>query len=209
MPIYEHYILPPLLHCVCGMPLLARHRATLIPGARGQVVEIGIGSALNTDYYDADKINSLIGIDPSQQLLRYARKRVTKLPFTVSLIPALAESLPLPDACADTVVVTFSLCTIPDTATALAEMRRVLKPSGRLLFCEHGLAADGSVQRWQRRLEPVWGKLAGGCHLTRNVPQLLADAGFFCDELETGYLRHAPRFAGYIYRGSAAARPAN
>ena len=106
----------------------------------------------------------------------------------------------------DTIVVTFSMCSIPDIATALIEMRRVLKPGGRLLFCEHGLAPDVRVQRWQRRLDPLWGKLAGGCHLTRDIPRLLGDAHFNCANLETGYLRAAPRFAGFIYQGSATAQ---
>lgn len=204
MNFYDRYILPPLLNCVCGTSLLARHRAALIPAAQGDVLEIGIGSALNLDYYDATHINTLTGIDPSQQLLDYARKRVNGLPFPVTLVPAIAECLPLPDASMDTVVVTFSLCTIPDVTAALGEMRRVLKPAGRLLFCEHGLAPDPGVQRWQQRLDPLWGKLAGGCHLTRNIPRLLTDAAFRCADLQSDYLPHAPRFAGYVYRGSAA-----
>jgi ubiquinone/menaquinone biosynthesis C-methylase UbiE len=207
MNFYDRFILPPLTHYACGTPLLARHRAALIPAARGQVLEIGIGSALNLDYYDAASVSGLTGIDPSQQLLTYAAKRIKRVAFPVKLIPASAESLPVPDETVDTIVVTFSLCTIPDVAAALAEMRRVLKRGGRLLFCEHGLAPDASVLRWQQRLDPLWGKIAGGCHLTRNIPQLLSEANFRCAELQSAYLPHAPRFAGYIYRGSAKINP--
>ncbi|UCD67385.1 MAG: class I SAM-dependent methyltransferase [Betaproteobacteria bacterium] len=203
MNIYDRYILPPLTHYACATPLLARHRAALIPAARGQVLEIGIGSALNLDYYNAGSISGLTGIDPSRQLLAYAEKHIDRADFPVNLIAGSAESLPLPEASVDTIVVTFSLCSIPDVAAALEEMRRVLKPDGRLLFCEHGLAPETSVQRWQQRLDPLWGKIAGGCHLARNIPRLLSDANFRCAELQSAYLPHAPRFAGYIYRGSA------
>jgi ubiquinone/menaquinone biosynthesis C-methylase UbiE len=205
MNFYERYILPPLVHCACSNSALARHRAALVPDARGHVLEIGIGSALNLEYYDTARVGSLVGIDPSQRLLAMARCRSANTAFPVHLVPAIAERLPLPAASIDTIVITFSLCSIPDVGAALSEMRRVLKPGGRLLFCEHGLAPDARVQRWQRRLDPLWGKLAGGCHLTRNIPRLLAEANFHCAGLESGYLRAAPRFAGYIYRGSATA----
>lgn len=208
MNFYDRYILPPLTHYACGTRLLARHRAALIPAARGKVLEIGIGSALNLDYYSATSVSSLTGIDPSQQLLGYAAKRAKRVAFPVELIPARAESLPLPDTVFDTVVVTFSLCTIPDLAASLGELRRVLKPDGRLLFCEHGLAPDASVQHWQQRIDPLWGKIAGGCHLSRNIPELLDDAAFRVTELSSAYLPRTPRFAGYVYRGSAAIEPA-
>ena len=123
--------------------------------------------------------------------------------FPVELMPVSAEQIPLADASMDTVVVTFSLCTIPDVAAALDEMRRVLKLEGQLLFCEHGLAADANVQLWQKRLDPLWGKLAGGCHQSRDIPQLLRDARLRCDNLRCGYLPHAPRFASYLFRGNA------
>ena len=203
MNFYDRFILPPLTHWACGHPQLAWHRAALIPAARGQVLEIGVGSALNLDYYNAASISSLTGVDPSQQLLAYAEKRTDRVTFPVNLITASAESLPIPERSIDTIVVTFSLCTIPDVAAALEEMRRVLKPTGRLLFCEHGLAPDVSVQRWQRRLDPLWNKIAGGCHLSRDIPRLLSDAKFQCAELQSAYLPRTPRFAGFVYRGSA------
>ena len=206
MNFYDRYILPPLTHCACSSALLARQRAAVVPDASGNVLEIGIGSALNLAYYDATRVGSLTGVDPSRQLLAMARRRCSRAAFPVRLVPATAECLPLADASMDSIVVTFSLCTIPDVAAALREMRRVLKPGGRLLFCEHGLAPDAGVQRWQRWLDPMWGKLAGGCHLTRDIPRLLEDGHFRCDDLETGYLRAAPRFAGFIYRGSATAQ---
>lgn len=203
MNLYDRFLLPPLIHCVCGMPMLTRMRAALLPAALGDVLELGIGSGLNLTYYDPARVGSLTGVDPSAPLLSMARKRATDMAFPVELLEAGAERLPLPDASIDTVVVTFSMCTIPDVAGALLEARRVLKPGGKLLFCEHGLAPEPSVQRWQKRLDPLWGKLAGGCHLTRNIPQLLEQAQFSFKELDSAYLPYSPRFAGYIYRGDA------
>jgi ubiquinone/menaquinone biosynthesis C-methylase UbiE len=203
MSLYERYILPPLTHWACGTRLLRARRAQLIPAARGDVLEIGIGSGLNFDFYDATRISSLTGIDPSTALLSYARRRLKSIAFPVKLMPVSAEHIPLANASMDTVVVTFSLCTIPGVAAALDEMRRVLKPDGQLLFCEHGLSADTNVQLWQKRLDPIWGKIAGGCHLSRDIPQLLREARFRCDNLRSGYLPHAPRFASYLFQGSA------
>jgi ubiquinone/menaquinone biosynthesis C-methylase UbiE len=203
MSLYERYILPPLINCACDTRLLRKRRADLVPAARGHVLEVGIGSGLNFDYYNATQVSSVTGIDPSTGLLAYARRRLDTIEIPVELIPAGAEHIPLTGASIDTVVVTFSLCTIPDVAAALDEMRRVLKSDGQLLFCEHGLAPDANVQRWQKRLDPLWGKLAGGCHLSRDIPQLLRKAGFRFDNLQSGYLQHAPRFAGYLYQGAA------
>ena len=203
MSLYERFILPPLTHWACGTRLLRARRAELIPAARGDVLEIGIGSGLNFDFYDATRISSLTGIDPSTGLLSYSRRRLKTIAFPVELMAASAEHIPRADASMDTVVVTFSLCTIPDVAAALDEMRRVLKPDGQLLFCEHGLAADANVQLWQKRLDPLWGKIAGGCHLSRDIPRLLREARFRCDNLRSGYLSHAPRFASYLFQGRA------
>jgi len=203
MSLYERYILPPLINCACGTRLLRKRRADLVPAARGHVLEVGIGSGLNFDYYNTAQVSSVTGIDPSTGLLAYARRRIDTIEIPVELIPAGAEHIPLTGASIDTVVVTFSLCTIPDVAAALDEMRRVLKSDGQLLFCEHGLAPDANVQRWQKRLDPLWGKLAGGCHLSRDIPQLLRKARFRCDNLQSGYLPHAPRFAGYLFQGAA------
>ncbi len=205
MSLYERYILPPLTHWACGTRLLRARRAQLIPAARGDVLEIGIGSGLNFDFYDATRISSLTGIDPSTALLSYARRRLKSIAFPIKLMPVSAEHIPLASSSMDTVVVTFSLCTIPGVAAALDEMRRVLKPDGQLLFCEHGLAAEKNVQLWQKRLDPMWGKIAGGCHLSRDIPQLLREARFRCDNLRSGYLPHAPRFASYLFQGSATA----
>lgn len=203
MSLYERYILPPLTHCACGNRLLRKHRAELVPAARGKVLEVGIGSGLNFEYYDASRISSLTGIDPSTGLLSYARRRLKNIAFRVELMAVNAEQIPLEDASIDTVVVTFSLCTIPDVTAALVEMHRVLKPDGQLLFCEHGRAPDPKVQRWQKRLDPLWGKLAGGCHLSRDIPLLLRQSHFRCENLKSGYLPRAPRFAGYLFQGIA------
>ena len=203
MSLYERYILPPLTHCACGTRLLRKLRAELVPAARGKVLEIGIGSGLNFEFYDATRISDVTGIDPSTGLLSYARRRLKNIAFPVELMPVSAERIEFEDASMDTIVVTFSLCTIPNVAAALDEMRRVLKPDGQMLFCEHGLAPDANVQRWQKRLGPLWGKLAGGCHLSRDIPLLLRSARFRCENLKSGYLAHAPRFAGYLYQGTA------
>jgi ubiquinone/menaquinone biosynthesis C-methylase UbiE len=201
---YERYLLPYMTDCICGTGSLRRQRQKLIPLARGQVLEIGIGTGRNLEHYDCGRVERIVGLDPGLEMHRLARLRIARLPLPVEMVGLSAERIPFAAASFDSVVITYSLCTIPDPAAALAEMRRVLKPDGALLFCEHGLAPDEDVRRWQHRLTPLWSKLAGGCRLNRDVPALLAASGFLTIDLQTEYLS-GPRPLTFHYRGTARA----
>ncbi len=201
---YDRHILPHLLDFACGIRPVRRQRQKLVPLACGRVLEIGIGTGLNMPHYDKNRISHITGLDPALQMHAKARRRIAHAGLNVDLVGLSAEAIPQPDASFDTIVCTYTLCTIPDPVAALREMRRVLKPGGRLLFCEHGRAPDESVRRWQNRLTPNWKKIAGGCHLNRDIPALLAEAGFKCQTLDTMYLP-GPRPLTYNYWGQAIA----
>lgn len=200
--LYDRHVLPGLLDCACGMKAINRQRQKVVPKASGKVLEIGIGTGLNMKHYDADKVESLTGLDPALQMHRLARKRIEAAGLKVDLLGLAAEKIPLPDHSMDTVVMTYTLCTIAQPVQALNEMKRVLKPSGRLLFCEHGIAPDAKVQRMQNRLQPLWGKLAGGCHLNRDIPALLREGGFQLNEIASMYVP-GPKPFTYNYWGEA------
>jgi len=203
---YERYLLPRLIHCVCGSPIIDHQRRLVVPGARGRVLEIGFGSGLNLPHYDRSRVEWIWALEPSPQMRDLAAPRVAASGLDVRMLDLPGEVLPLPDHSVDTVVVTFTLCTIPDAAAALGQMRRVLRPDGKLLFCEHGAAPDAGVRRWQDRLNGVWGKFAGGCHLNREIAPLIQSAGFRLDDVRSGYLPRTPHFAGYNTWGSARPR---
>jgi ubiquinone/menaquinone biosynthesis C-methylase UbiE len=171
--------------------------------ATGRVLDIGIGSGLNLPFY-GQQADHVYGVDPSPELLRFAQERAQKTPVPVELLRGSGEALPLGDKSIDTVVMTFTLCTVDDALRTLAEIRRVLKPGGALLFAEHGRAPETVVARWQDRLTPIWKRVAGGCHLNRKPDDLMQSAGFRIEGLETGYLK-APRPMGFVYSGSARA----
>ena len=202
MGIYEDKILPLLIDRACSAELATRQRQLLIPQASGRVLEIGMGSGLNLPFYDPERVEHVWGLEPSEKLRRMAQKRLHTVSFPVTLLPARAEAIPLPDQAVDTVVTTYTLCSIADVQQALREMYRVLKPGGQLLFCEHGQAPEARVQRWQRRLTPVWKHVSGGCHLDRNIPQHIQEAGFQLNHLEEAY-KEGPRILTYHYWGSA------
>ena len=203
---YDRYLLPYLIDFACGIKPVRRQRRKVVPLARGRVLEIGIGTGLNLEHYDKSLLTQLIGLDPSAEMHRLARKRMARAGLKVELVTLSAERIPYEDASFDTVLVTYSLCTIPDAVAALREMRRVLKPGGRLVFCEHGRAPDESVRRWQDRLTPLWSRFAGGCHLNRDIPALLAEAGFRSDDTQTMYLP-GPRPLTFNYWGTARPSP--
>jgi SAM-dependent methyltransferase len=203
MGFYNRYILPPLLGAACGVRPISRQRDKIVPQAEGVVLELGFGSGLNLSHYDAGKITRLYGLEPSEGMLVKARTAARDARFPVEILQETAEALSLPAHSVDTVLVTYSLCTIPDAVSALAGARRALKPGGRLLFCEHGLAPDESVRTWQRRIEPIWRPIAGGCHLTRDIPALIKAGGFEIESLETMYLPKSPKWAAYNYWGAA------
>ncbi len=203
MGFYERYILPKVLNWSCGAKPVREQRQKVVPLAEGRVLEIGIGSGLNLPYYDPEKVERVIGLDPAEEMLSYARRKSATLPFTVEYLALEGERIPLDRHSVDTVLVTYTLCTIADAIGALEGMRAVLKPGGRLIFCEHGRAPDEAVRRWQRRLNPLWQRIGGGCNLDRDIPALIKAAGFRLDTLESMYLPLAPRFAGFNYWGSA------
>jgi ubiquinone/menaquinone biosynthesis C-methylase UbiE len=199
MGFYDKYILPHFLNCACGSKPVKYQREKVVPMAEGLVLEVGIGSGLNIPFYDAAKVDRILGLDPSEELNRMALKVAEQKGIPVDFILGGAEDMPLPDNHVDTVLVTFTMCTIPEVAAANKEMLRVLKPGGKMIFCEHGLAPDVKVSKWQSRLDPVWGKIAGGCHLNRDIPRLIKT-------MEQMYLPSTPKFAGYNYWGTAVAR---
>lgn len=200
MGLYEDWVLPRLLDLAMRNRVLDPYRRNAITSARGLVLEIGVGSGLNLSMYGPEAAR-VIGIDPSPELLRLARKRAAQALIPVSLVRASAEAIPFADAAFDTIVMTWTLCSIPNPIPALNEMRRVLKPGGRLLFVEHGLSPEIRIARWQRRLTPYWKRIAAGCHLDRKMDDLLRTGGFQVDAIETGYMK-GPKSWTFIYQGS-------
>ncbi|MGB9379173.1 class I SAM-dependent methyltransferase [Candidatus Binatus sp.] len=202
MGFYNRYILPHVIEFAMRQKNFAPFRARTAGAARGRVLEIGIGSGLNLASYPAG-IETVCGVDPSSELLAKASQRVANVKFPVRLLEASSEELPLEDRSFDTVVMTFTLCSIPDVGAALHEIRRVLKPEGALLFAEHGRAPDADVMRWQDRITPYWKRVGGGCHLNRKVDDLIQAAGFRLERLSAGYQEFAPRPFSFFYEGSA------
>lgn len=180
-----------------------RQRKKVVPMAEGIVLEIGIGTGLNLPYYDSGKVERLIGLDPSEESWELAKTRATDVGFPIEFIGLPGEQIPLGDHSVDTIVMTFSLCTIPDPVAALKGMARVLRPGGAMHYAEHGRAPDEDVRRWQNRLDRPWGVIAGGCHLNRDIPALLEEGGFSSDEQQSMYLPSTPRFAGFNVWGRA------
>ena len=203
MGFYQDQIVPLLINWSMRQKNLAAYRSRIIPAAEGRVLEIGIGSGLNLPFYSR-KVARVIGLEPSPRLLAMAR-RVERANGSVEFIEGSAEAIPLQDASVDTVVTTWTLCSIPDALQALRDMRRVLRPGGRLLFVEHGRAPDRHVVWWQDRLTPVWKRLGGGCHLNRAIGTLIEGAGFQFDRVETGYMR-GPKPMTFTYEGCARPR---
>ena len=200
---YDRYIMPRLINLFCGAKPILKQRQKIVPRASGRVLEVGMGSGLNIPFYDKSKIDMVWGLEPSAEIRELAAERIEKASFDIEMIDLPGEEIPLEDCSADTIVLTYTLCTIPDAKTALQQMRRVLKPEGKLLFCEHGAAPDANVRRWQERLNPLWKCLCGGCNLQRPIPKLLQENGFSIDVLEENYLPGTPKFAGYNYWGEA------
>ncbi len=203
MGFYSERVLPAAINCACGTRLIAEQRQKVVPLARGRVLEVGMGSALNLPFYNRDAVEWVWGLEPSHGMRRQARRHLARSPVEVRWLDLPGEQIPLEDHSVDTVLLTFTLCTIPDWRTALQQMHRVLKPDGLLLFCEHSLAPDAPVQQWQHRLNPLWKKLCGGCHLNRPIVPYLQQAGFRITALEEEYLPQMPRFVAYNVRGQA------
>jgi ubiquinone/menaquinone biosynthesis C-methylase UbiE len=205
MGFYQDQIVPLLINLAMRHRKVAEYRGRVVPAADGRVLEVGIGSGLNLPFY-GPVVRQVIGLEPSPRLLAMARRAAGTQPRRVELIKGSAETIPLDRASVDTVVTTWTLCSIPDATRALAEMRRVLKPNGRLLFVEHGRAPEPNVVWWQDRLTPAWRCIGGGCHLNRAIADMIEGAGFAFDRLQTGYMRGGPRAVAFMYEGSARPR---
>lgn len=204
MSFYKDRIVPYLVDLSMRQATLAPYRRRLIPTAEGRILEIGVGSGVNLPLY-SERAEHVIGLDPSPKLLSLARASARQATVPVELLKGSAEAIPLADECIDTVVTTWTLCTIPDAPRALAEVRRALKKHGRLLFVEHGRSPDASVRRWQDRLTPLWRCIAGGCHLNRPMRLLIEDAGFRIERVDSSYMK-GPKPMTFMCEGCA--RPA-
>jgi len=205
MGIYAKYVLPRVVHLSCASNPCMRQREKVVPLASGEVLEIGLGSGLNLRYYDPGRVTRVWGLEPSAQMRKLAANAAGAMPFKFEFIDRPGEEIPLAASSVDTVLVTYTLCTIAQLQPTLRGIARVLRPGGRLLFCEHGAAPDASVRRWQDRLNPVWQRIGGGCNLNRAIPDLIRVGGFEIDWMETMYLP-GWRPAGFNYWGSAKPR---
>ncbi|ACA15121.1 Methyltransferase type 11 [Methylobacterium sp. 4-46] len=203
MGFYERHVGPRLVRCACAMANVSAEREKIVPRAAGTVLEVGFGPGLNLPFYDPARVSRVIGVDPNEAFLKLgaARRRAAKIPVEIRTAPA--ESLPLEDACVDTAVITYTLCSVHDPMRSLSEVRRVLRPGGRALFLEHGLSRDPKVARWQSRLNPLWRAVAVGCNLIRPVAASFRAAGFALTELEEYYLPGTPKPLSYFSRGVA------
>lgn len=202
MSFYEDRILPHLIGLACGSKPTRKQREKIVHRAYGDVLEIGFGGGLNLPYYDRDRVRHVFGLEPSEGMRRSASRMIDASAVDVELIDLPGEEIPLDDNSVDSILVTYTLCTIPDVAAALHGMRRVLKPGGQLFYCEHGRAPDAGVYRWQRRMNPAWRKLAGGCNMDRDIPALLEAGGFTIEEDNRMYIPGI-RALSYNFWGAA------
>ena len=202
MGFYDNYILPKLTHWVCSHADIARARGKIVPLAKGRILEVGIGSGLNLGFYDPAKVDRVWGLDPSSPLKKIAEKKGMEMPFDLDFIGLSGEDIPLDKNSIDTVLVTYTLCSIPDVQKALNEMNRVLRPGGELLFCEHGRAPDERINKWQDRMNPIWTKISGGCNLNRPISNLIEENGFKIVTLDAKY-NSLFKVIGFNYRGIA------
>ncbi len=199
--LYEKYVLPKLIDLACSQPPMTALRKRYVSEAAGEVLEIGIGSGLNLAHY-SEQVHSITGIDPAAELTTKARERAADLAVPVEVLGLSGEEMPMENNSVDTIVCTWTLCSIPNPYRAVAEMRRVLRPQGKMIFVEHGRSDEAHIAKWQRRVEPLWKKIGGGCHLTRRADELLADGGFKILHKETGY-EDGPKIAAFMIHGIA------
>jgi ubiquinone/menaquinone biosynthesis C-methylase UbiE len=201
MGVYNDFILPRLCHLSMRNRRLSPYRIRVIGRAEGRVLEIGVGSGLNLPFYGA-RVSEILALEPAPQLVAMARRLTGTTAIPVSFIEASAEAIPVEDSSIDTVVTTWTLCTIPNALEALREMRRVMRASGRLLFVEHGLAPEPRVRWLQNRLTPLWRAMSGGCHLNRPIPAMIEGGGFRMERLDAGYM-NGPKPLTFMYEGIA------
>ncbi len=203
MNLYQKHIMPKFVNLACGGGQMKNIRRQCVPAAYGTVLEIGFGSGHNFPFYQSEKILKFYALDPDAGMRKLAKTRMQQANFSCDVLDLKAEEIPLESDSIDSLVMTFTLCTIADVSKALSEMHRVIKPGGVLIFAEHGLAPDAHIAKWQKRIEPIWKPLGGGCHLTRNPVKLLEENGFCLDQSTADYLPKAPKFAGYVNFGTA------
>ena len=202
---YDRIVLPRLIDAACSQPPMTRLRGEYVSQASGRVLEMGIGSGLNLQHYDVNKVEAIVGVDPAAELTVKAQERAERLDVPVEVLGLSGEDLDIDNSSFDTIVCTWTLCSIPNPYRAVEEMRRVLKPGGQLIFVEHGRSDEAAVQKWQRRIEPLWKKIGGGCHLTRRADDLLEDGGFKINQFASGYEK-GPKVAAFMMHGIAQAR---
>ena len=201
--LYDRHVMPRMITLACGQKGIEDRRRQVVPLAEGHVFELGCGGGLNQPLYDPARVTSFAGIDPNEKLLDNARDKARERGWSADIREGVGEDIPFADSTFDTAVCTYTLCSVDDPARVLGELRRILKPGGRLLFLEHGRAPDASVAKWQDRIEPVWKPLAGGCHLTRPIGSALRGAGFEVEPLGQAYLDRAPKVMGWMEWGVA------
>ncbi len=200
---WERHMVPRLIGCACAQPQIMKARSKIVPSASGDVLELGCGGGINMAFYDPTKIKSFAGVDPSPALLETSRAAAQAIGLDADIRGGVGEALPFSDASFDTVLITFTLCSVDDQRQVLSEMRRVLRPGGKALFLEHGRAPDAGIQTWQRRIEPIWKRIGGNCHLTRPISGAYEDAGFKLSQLEKRYMPKTPRPFGWVESGEA------
>tara|TARA_A100000164_G_scaffold380295_1_gene427251 strand:- start:483 stop:1106 length:624 start_codon:yes stop_codon:yes gene_type:complete len=200
---YEKYVLPNILNTCCATKPIDYQRKKIVPNAQGTVLEIGIGSGLNIPFYDSSQIDRIYGLDPSPELCEKAITKAEEYKMEIDFLINGAEEIKLKSKSIDTVLITYTLCSIPNPSDALKEIKRVMKPDAKMLFCEHGIAPDIRISKWQNRINPLWSKIFGGCNINRDIPEILLYSGFKIKSLEEMYLPSTPKIVGYNYWGNA------
>lgn len=200
---WEKHAVPRIIKFACSQPAVMKDRSEIVPRAQGEVLELGCGGGINLQFYDRSKVDKLTGLDPSAELLDYTRSEAKALGFEMDILDGIGEAMPFEDDSFDTVLTTFTLCSVQDGKQVLNEMRRVLKPGGKILFLEHGRAPDKGPEKWQQRIEPMWKHIAGGCHLHRPVTKLFEAEGFALDQEGGHYAPKTPRWLGWMEFGEA------
>ena len=203
MSLYSKYILPKVLDFCCATKPIRKQREKVVPLCKGIVLEIGSGSGLNFPYYKTSKVKKIFALEPDKEMIELARQETKKSSIEITFLQEYAERISLKDNSVDTILLTYSLCTIPDPISALKEMKRVLRSNGCLVYCEHGMAPESSIRKWQNRLNPINSYFSGGCNLNRNISQLITESGFKIQKSETMYLPGTTKLVGYNYWGTA------
>ena len=203
MSFYEKKILPKALDLLCGSSPINYQRKKIVPKVSGNVLEIGIGSGLNLPHYNVSNISNITALDPAEELTDIAKKRISELDLDIDVINCGAEEIPLESKSFDSILVTYTLCSIENLDDSMKEIRRVIKDDGTLFFCEHGIAPDLKTKNWQNRINPIWKRLMGGCNINRDIPEIISNSKLEIVDLETMFLPSTPRIAGFNYWGTA------